>query len=54
MGTRSTSPPQYSSFAIVYDISIVVVNDINFEAVWGKNLLHGSLGNKTNKPSIAI
>ena len=48
---------------IVYDISILIVYDIsiifclwriNFKAVREKNWLHRNMGNKTDKPIIAI
>ena len=47
---------------IVYDLSIVIVYDVTllssmtyqFAKPFGKKLLHGSMGNKIDKPSIAI
>ena len=47
---------------IVYDISVVIVYDIpfllsmmyQFQSCLEKNRLHGSMGNKTDKPSMAI
>ena len=47
---------------VVYDMSIVIVSDVTlllsmtyqFQSHSGKNWLQGSMGNKTDKPSIAI
>ena len=56
--SNATSP----IIVIVYDISIVIVYDVTlllsttyqFQSRSGKNWLHGSMGNKSDKPSIAI
>ena len=39
---------------IVYDISLLLFMTYKFQSRSGKNSLQGSVGNKTDKPSIAI
>ena len=43
------------SIVIVYDVSIVIVYDVSMsKPPWKENWLHGSMGKKTDIPSIAI